>query len=127
MEILTLLKANIRRKKGTFISIMLLTTIIVTIITVVFSVRDNYDNALDNALEYVDSGEINAYIKTDILTDELRKSVENSSLVEKVEYIDSIATNGATIGENTDGNSYFMMEMTDKIKLFNSLFFHILT
>lgn len=120
MEILTLLKANIRRKKGTFISIMLLTTIIVTIITVVFSVRDNYDNALDNALEYVDSGEINAYIKTDILTDELRKSVENSSLVEKVEYIDSIATNGATIGENTDGNSYFMMEMTDKIKLFNS-------
>ncbi len=120
MEILTLLKANIRRKKGTFISIMLLTTIIVTIITAVFSVRENYDNALDNALEYVDSGEINAYIKTDILTDELRKSVENSELVEKVEYIDSIATNGATFGENTDGNSYFMMEMTDKIKIFNS-------
>lgn len=120
MEILTLLKANIRRKKGTFISIMLLTTIIVTIITAVFSVRDNYDNALDNALEYVDSGEINAYIKTDTLTDELRQSVENSSLVEKVEYIDTIATNGATFGENTDGNSYFMMEMTDRIKLFNS-------
>lgn len=120
MEILTLLKANIRRKKGTFISIMLLTMIIVTIITAVFSVRDNYDNALDNALEYVDSGEINAYIKTDLLTDELRQSVENSSLTEKVDYIKSLATNGTTIGENYEGNPYFMMEMTDKIKLFNS-------
>lgn len=120
MEILTLLKANIRRKKGTFISIMLLTMIIVTIITAVFSVRDNYDRALDNALEYVDTGEIIAYIKTDTLTDELRKSVENSSLVEKVEYFDGIATNGTTIGENYDGNPFFMIEMTDKIQLFNS-------
>ncbi|MGN0165350.1 MAG: ABC transporter permease [Lachnospiraceae bacterium] len=120
MEILTLLKANIRRKKGTYISIMLLTMIIVTIITTIFSVRDNYDNALDNALEYVDSGEINAYIKTDILTDELRKSVENCSLVEKVEYFYGIATNGTTIGEKSEGNPYFLMEMTDKIKLFNS-------
>lgn len=120
MEILTLLKANIRRKKGTFISIVLLTMIIVTIITAVFSVRDNYDSALDNALEYVDGGEINTYIETDVLTDELRQSVENSDLVEKVEYVNALATNGETIGENDDGNPYFIMEMTDKIKLFNS-------
>lgn len=120
MEILTLLKANIRRKKGTFISVMMLTMIVVTIITAVFSVRDNYDSAIDNALEYVDSGEISAFIKTDDLTYELCRSVESSELVEKVEYINTIATNGITIGDSGDGNPYFMMEMTDKIKLFNS-------
>lgn len=120
MEILTLLKANIRRKKGTFISIMLLTMIIVTVITAVFSVRDNYDRALDNALESVDCGEMNVYIETDFLTDELRQSVENSSLVEKVEYANALATNGIEIGEISDGNPFFMMEMSDQIKLFNS-------
>ncbi|MGN0622868.1 MAG: FtsX-like permease family protein [Oscillospiraceae bacterium] len=120
MEILTLLKANIRRKKGTFISIMLLTMIIVTIITAVFSVRDNYENALDNALEYVDSGEINTFIRTDRLTDELLSSVENSSLVEKAECTKTLATNGIDIGDMSDGNSHFMIEMTDKIRLFNS-------
>lgn len=120
MEILTLLKANIRRKKGTFISIMLLTTIIVTIITAMFSVRDNYDKALDNALEYVGCGEMNSYIETDLLTDELRQSVENSSLVEKVEYTKGLATNGIEIGKISDGNPYFMLKMSDRIKLFNS-------
>lgn len=120
MEILTLLKANIRRKKGTFISIMLLTAIIVTVITAVFSVRDNYDKALDNALEYAGCGEMNAYIETDLLTDELRQSVENSSLVEKIEYINALATNGIEIGEISDGNPFFMLEMSEQIKLFNS-------
>lgn len=122
MEILTLLKANIRRKKGTFISIMVLTAIIVTIITAVFSVRDNYDSALEKAWQHEGGCEINTFIKTDNFTDELRSAVENSGLVEKVEYENILATHGAVIGDINDGNSYFMTEKTDNLKLFNSGF-----
>ena len=78
MEILTLLKANIRRKKGTFISIMVLTVIIVTCLTAIISVRDNYGNALDEALIYADCGDSTAFVRTDYLTEEIRAAVENS-------------------------------------------------
>lgn len=120
MEILTLLKANIRRKKGTFLSILLLTAIIVTVTTTVFSVQDNYNSALDNAMTYADCGEVNAGIRTDKLTDKTRQSIEQSELVARVDYLQGICTNGTTIGEYSDNNAYFMMEMTDKIKLFNA-------
>ena len=119
MEILTLLKANIRRKKGTFISIMVLTIIIVTCMTAIISVRDNYGNALDEALIYADCGDSTAFVRTDYLTQEIRTAVENSELVERVEYYDTIVTNGITVGENSDGNSQFLMELPEGIKLFN--------
>ena len=120
MEILTLLKANICRKKGTFLSILLLTAIIVTVTTTVFSVQDNYNSALDNAMTYADCGEVNAGIRTDKLTDKTRQSIEQSELVARVDYLQGICTNGTTIGEYSENNAYFMMEMTDKIKLFNA-------
>lgn len=119
MEILTLLKANIRRKKGTFISIMVLTIIIVTCMTAIVSVRDNYGNALEEAFEYADCGDSTAFVRTDYLTEEIRAAVENSELVERVEYYDAIVTNGTTVGENADGNSYFLMELPEGIRLFN--------
>ena len=52
MDIITLLKANIRKKKSTFISIMLLMVIIVAAMTSILSVQNNYDQALEDAFIY---------------------------------------------------------------------------
>lgn len=120
MEILTLLKANIRKKKGTFISVMLMTAIVVTVITAVFSVRDNYDNALDRAFEYAGCGEISTALPTDLLTDELRSSVENSKLVESVGYSRALVIYGIIIGDFHDRNQSLLMELTDGIRLYRS-------
>ena len=88
MEILTLLKANIRKKKGTCISILLLTAIIVTVMTAIYSARDNYDKALENAFVDSGSGDITTFVRREQLTEELRTSVEEHALVERVKYYD---------------------------------------
>lgn len=119
MEILILLKANIIKKKGAFISILLLTWLIVTMMTTFFSVRDNYDKGLENALEYSDSGDIRAFIKAVRLTDEIRSSVENHNLVGHVKYDDAIQCNLLRCNENEYKNATFMFKMYDKIRLFN--------
>ncbi len=119
MEIWTLLKANIRKKKGTFISITLLTAIIVAVMTTIFSVRDNYEKGFDEAMEYADSPEIVTLINTQRLSDELREKVENHEFVERVVYFDSLCANSLYTAESVDGNSHFLMEMHDGIRLFN--------
>lgn len=119
MEIITLLKANIRRKKGTFISILLLTAIVTAMTTSIFSVKSNYQTAMEASFEESDSGDILALIPTVDLTDELREKVENSSLVERVEYHDSIVTRGVECGDNEYTDAQFMSAMRDGIKLFN--------
>lgn len=119
MEILSLLKANIRNKKGTFFSIMILTTIIVTCMTAIFSVKDNYTEALSNAFTYADCGDTVAFVRTDRLTEEVCHKLEDHELVEKVTYLPAFASNGTTIGEVEDGNSYFFLELPEGIRLFN--------
>ena len=119
MEILTLLKANIRRKKGTFISIVLLTTIITAVMTSIFSVRDNYGDALANALEKSDCGDVTVFIRTSWLTDELRENVENHKLVQKVSYYNSLPAEKSNVNGVSDGNSHFMLKMIDGLELFN--------
>ena len=110
MEIITLLKANIRKKKSTFISIMLLMVIIVAAMTSILSVQDNYNKGLETAFETAGAGEISAYVKTSRLTKEIREAVEKSELVGDVTYIPAICTNGTSVGEVWDGNNYMMME-----------------
>ena len=119
MEIITLLKANIRKKKSTFISIMLLMVIIVAAMTSILSVQDNYNKGLETAIETAGAGEISAYVKTSRLTKEIREAVEKSELVGDVTYIPAICTNGTSVGEVWDGNNYMMMELPEGILLFN--------
>ena len=119
MEILTLLKANILRKKGTFICIMLLTAIVDIVMTTIFSIKDNYNAAIEDAIEYSDCGEIVTIITPQLLSDELRSKVEGHQLVERVAYYNAICSNGTWCGEEFDGNSMFLTEQHDGIRLLN--------
>lgn len=119
MEMLILLKANIRKKKGTFISIAILMAIVVTICTSIISVRDNYLNGLNRAFEMTDCGEILIMIDKKKLTDELRSTVENSSFVKKIQYYDSIVTSKVVCNEHEDRDGYFLTELRDGIALYN--------
>lgn len=123
MEILTLLKANIIKKKGAFISILLLTWLIVTVMTTFLSVKDNYDKGLENALEYSDSGDILEFIESDNLTDEMCAEVENHSLVERVKYYDAVICNKLYCGENDYyEDATFMNKLRGGICLYNEEF-----
>lgn len=119
MEIFILLKANIRKKKSTFISLMLLTAIIAAAMTAIFSVRDNCNAAMKDALEYADSGDIAVYVNEERLTEDIRSGIENSPLTGRVLYYDSIVSGGIHNGGESDSNTQFLMEMREGIRLFN--------
>lgn len=119
MEIITLLKANIRKKKSTFISIMLLMVIIVAAMTSILSVQNNYDQALEDAFIYENAGDVTAFVNSARLTEELCSAVENSKLVQDVTYFPAICTNGTSLGDKWDGNEYWLMEMRSGIRLYN--------
>ncbi len=66
-----------------------------------------------------DCGEILIFIDKKKLTNELRSTVENSSLVKNIQYYDSIVTSKVVCNEYEEGNSYFLTELRDGIALYN--------
>lgn len=120
MEILTLLKANIQYKKSAFLGITVLSMLIVATAAAVFGVRQNYNTALGQAQADCDIGNSNVFIIPELLTDELLASVENSSLVERVELVDMILSMGSVdAAEASDGNQYFLLSVHDGLRLYN--------
>ena len=111
MEIFTLLKANIRYKKGSFISIVLLMIIIAMSLTTILSVKENCKNSHETALDEVNAGNITTFISTRRLTEELIHSVENHPLVEKMERYAAVCTDEAESGENSYGNPWLMTKL----------------
>lgn len=119
MEIFTLVKANIRKKKSSFISIIILMTIVVASIVTILGVKKNYQEGMERAYEVSDVGEIVAPIKSTKMTEELKRKVENSSLVERVVYYDAILCEGRTVGEMKESDPGFLLEMHEGIKVYN--------
>ncbi len=120
MEILTLLKANIRHKKGAFVSIIILMILISTSSTAILSLKDNCQLGIENALNQIDAGNLNVYIKDQNKSDELMQSVLNSSLVKDVKDHPTIVCGSPEVTGYKDGNSYFMEKLRPEIQLLNS-------
>lgn len=119
METVTLLKANIRYKKGSFISIVLLMIIIAMSLTTILSVKENCKNSHEATLDKVNAGNITTFISTRRLTEELIHSVENHPLVEKMEQYAAVATDEAESVKNSDSNPWFLTKLRNGYKLYN--------
>ncbi len=119
MEILTLLKSNIRHKKGSFTSIIILMLIISLSFTAIFSIKENCINSINNALESVNASNLVLMVRTDVLSEELLESVNKHSSVKDVVIEEAVATFGAEFGETKDGNSWMMLRLSDKHRLLN--------
>lgn len=121
MEIWTLLKANIRHKRGSFISIIILMIIIFMALTAILSVNENCTYSVENAYDQSGAGDIVVGISKRRLTDELLHSIENHTMVDHVKTYRGIVSDKAEIvnGEE-DTNSWFLLKQHDGIKLFNS-------
>ncbi len=84
MEIFTLLKANIRYRKGPLASILLLTAIIAASLTTVISAMDNGGRSIAQAHRTADTGELCVYISGERYTEELERRLKEHPLVAKV-------------------------------------------
>lgn len=99
MEILTLLKANIRRKKGSFVSVILLTLIIAMSVTTILSIRKSAFNGVAYVHELCDTPDIWVGYMANNLTDDMIDKVKNNSNVKSVNVVDSIITSKVFAGE----------------------------
>lgn len=119
MELLILLKAALKKKKSTFISVALLMIIVTSCMTSILSAVDGYRTGLSAAFETAECGDVFLLIKTERLTDELKEKVENSSLVKKVSYRQVLLARGVECGSVRDTNSSFFEKMREGIMLYS--------
>lgn len=119
MEILTLLKANIRHKKGSFVSIIILMLIVSMSFTAVFSIKDNCINGINEAHEYINSSDLTVLIDNQLLTDDLLTSLEENSSVEDVKVKEAVLTFGAEHGEAKNLNPGLLETYSEEFRLLN--------
>ena len=108
MEILTILRANIRRKRGSFISIILLMIIISMAFTAFFSIKESCKTSIADALEYEDAPNITAYFLEKNINEKLMTDLEKHPLVERVEKIMVAGCSLEANGEK-DGNTCYIL------------------
>ena len=119
MEILTILKANIRHKKGAFKSVIILMCIITAAMTAIISSNDLTYSSLDKALWEVKAGDFIAWMKSD-LAEEVYEGLEDNKNVAKYRVEDTLVTNSYRINgkEYKNGNSFNMLKWNAHYKVF---------
>lgn len=117
MEILTLLNANIRRKKGSFVSVILLTMIIAMSVTIILSIKESTLNGVNKAHEICDTPDVFAIYAEYNFPDYIIKNVKKDSRVKRVIVADSILTEKAKMGDEEYSNLMFIFKSDENIKL----------
>lgn len=117
MEILTLLNANIRRKKGSFVSVSLLTMIIAMSVTIILSIKESTLNGVNKAHEICDTPDVFAIYAEYNFPDNIIKNVKKDSRVKRVNVADSILTEKAKMGDEEYSNLMFIFRSDENIKL----------
>lgn len=88
MEILTLLKANIRHKKGSFMSVVLLTLIIAMSVTTILGIKESAFRGVYASHDMVATPDLWVEYYAYKLTDEMIHEVKNDTRVKTVNVVD---------------------------------------
>ena len=119
MEVFTLLRANIRHRRGSFVSIIILMMIISMSFTAIFSLKDNCISSIENAQNLVNMSDLTMEIENSPQLEQLLDTVKNHPSVKAVQTREAVATVGAAFGENKDTNVWMMVRLTEEFRLLN--------
>lgn len=97
MEILTILKANIKHKKGAFKSIIALTAIIVFAFIITASNSDNIDRALTNSHEYLNTPTFTTLANKNEMPSDISEQILSHEKVASVKITECIGADTITI------------------------------
>jgi ABC-type antimicrobial peptide transport system permease subunit len=107
MEIITLLKANIRYKKGSFISVLILTLLISLCLTTVISINYNIQKRADDALKEVKAGDLTAILWDVQYSDTMLQKAKDNRNVDHVEVVNTITQELEINGEKQGSSTFF--------------------
>lgn len=123
MEILKLLIANIKHKKGAFKSIIALTAIIVFSFAGTVSNNDNIDRSLERSHSYADTPTFTAFANKRNLQDNIAEEIAKHPDVTDVTETKCIITENARIKEQKLSQIFFLYRETEDIyRVFNKNF-----
>lgn len=120
MDLFTLIKANIRRKKGTFISILILMLISSMSLTLILSVRKSCDESLEDIYSYSDSATVLSYIRDSRFTAEMEQKLRDHPLIDHINVIQSVGTDQAVVSNHVNNNTWYLTPLVKDLKLVNS-------
>lgn len=119
MEILTLLRANIRHKKGSFISVILLMMIITLSFSVTVSNNDNVSDGINRAHTSADTGDFAAFISESELDEEMLETLSENENTGRIRDEKAMAFLSYKI-EDREGNSpYFLLKWENSLPVFD--------
>lgn len=119
MEILTILKANIRHKKGTFLSLFILMLIIVTAMTAIFNTTANENQAIEQALQQVNAGDLVVFIDKGAYTNELQTSLLAQDTVEQLMTIPAFWTEASEANGTKSYETAFLRTLAPDYRILN--------
>ena len=116
MDIFTLVKANIRRKKGAFAGIMLFMLIISLSVTSIVSLKRNFENSIASEYDHMNGGNITLNIRRDLLTDDIIDEVNSHPFVRDSMVMDTLVPVSYTLPNGIEGGfSLFISEFTASV------------
>lgn len=106
-EIVTLIKANIRHKKGSFLCVILLMLLIATALTTVISVNQNIKKRAGEAMEAAKIGDLVVFISDLACTNDMIAKIADNPAVASVESIPTLTCETTVNGVRQDSNILF--------------------
>lgn len=117
MEILTLLKANIRHKKGSFMSVVLLTLIIAMSVTMILGIKESAFRGVYKSHEIMDTPDLWVDYYAYKLTDEIIDDVKKDTRVGTVNVGDFLISGKSVMNGNEYTNSALLLKTDEDIML----------
>lgn len=117
MEILTLLKANIRHKKGSFMSVVLLTLIIAMSVTTILGIKESAFEGVYASHERMDTPDLWVEYYAYKLTDEMINEIKSDARVESVNLHEFFFADKSVMNGNEYTNSVMIMKADENTSL----------
>lgn len=119
MEILTMLKANLRHKKGAFLSVAVLMLIICMSFTAFLSVKQNCASAVERALTSAEIPDLTVYYPNGCPSAELLGRLEEHPSVKSVTLVETVWAHSPRCGEQKDDNDVLLCALTENYRIQN--------
>ena len=112
MDIIKLIRSNIRYKKGSFKGIMILMMIIALSVSVIVSLKRNFPNSIESSYDRKYDAYITLNIRSEFLTDEMVEELKDNPLVGDVSVIDALCPYRCTYsnGKNESFDTRFIAQ-----------------
>lgn len=115
MELLALLRGELRHKKGSFIGIMIISFVVALCLAAIVSVNQNASSEIDNALDYVNAGDIAVWMNDEDYTKELIEKCESMKEVDHITTADSVVSSTFTLNKKKASSSVYLLGYGSKL------------